>query len=125
MIELLYPHELRVLPISTIPKNIVTDHEYHKSYTKRVELKFIFIQLFLNSLLRNNQILKRIDYILYILGIADPIWNFLKINNQTCTCPACSRYIEIKRYDDYFREINERSCQKLEIMMKHRKVEYC
>lgn len=57
--------------------------------------------------------------------MSDPIWNFLKINNQNCSCHACSQLPEIKNYDDYFKELNLRSYEKLHPDSRYKKTEYC
>lgn len=85
----------------------------------------MLVQLFLNSLFRNKQILKRIDYVLHILKISDPIWNYLKVNNQLCMCSACLSRPEFKKYDDYYKEVMDREYKKVDLCKKVRKTEYC
>lgn len=69
----------------------------------------MFIQLFLNSLFRCEQIVKRIDYVLYSLRLSDPIWNYLKIKEQeNCNCKVCMKWPEIKTTEEYEKEALQR-----------------
>lgn len=67
----------------------MTEYEYKKNDSKRVEMQSLFITLFLNSIYRNPKILKRIDFVSYLLKLSEPLW--LHLNDKyNCDCSACS-----------------------------------
>jgi uncharacterized ubiquitin-like protein YukD len=70
-------------------------------------------------------VLKRIDYVLHMLEVSDPLWNFLKINNQSCSCNPCNQFPNINGFDDYFKEMDARTYNKLHLDSKHKHTEYC
>lgn len=48
----------------------MNEYEYKKNDNKRVEMQSLFITLFLNSIYRNTKILKRIDFVSYLLKLS-------------------------------------------------------
>lgn len=69
----------------------MTEYEYKKNENKQIELQSLFIQLFLNSIYRNPKILKRIDFVSYLLKVSEPLW--LHLNDKyKCFENSCSAH---------------------------------
>lgn len=62
---------------------------------------------------------------MYALQISDPVWNYLKINNQLCMCKACLSRTEFKNYSDYYKEVLDREYRKTYFNNKNNHTEYC
>lgn len=71
--------------------------------------------MFLNSLFRNDKILKRIDFVTYLLKMSEPLW--LHLNEKyICSCKFCG--VQAINYENplqYFNELEEREYMKSKI----------
>lgn len=47
------------------------------------EFRSIFIQLFLNSVLRDPIISKRLDIYAYLLGVSDALWEYVNASTHS------------------------------------------
>ena len=88
-------------------------------------MKTVLIQLFLNSLFRSEQILKRIDFVMHVLKISDAVWNFIKGGEEQCGCRVCVGGEKIATAEGYFKEIEEREGNLEKMRTNGRKAYYC
>jgi hypothetical protein len=68
-------------------------------------MQSLYITLFLNSIYRNPKILKRIDFVSYLLKLSEPMW--LHLNEKySCDCAGCSSHTVYETHIDYFKELD-------------------
>ena len=66
----------------------------------RHEIHSIFIQLMLNSMFRNDIIMKRLDIFAHLLGISDALWEDIATPNR-CEMKGCQICMEESIYGSF------------------------